>query len=59
VWKAIERACETGDFRPRQGRLCDWCSFRRWCPAFGGDPDRAATEATAAYDALMRAPSAA
>jgi len=56
VWKAVERACITGDFRPNQGRLCDWCSFRDWCPAFGGDPDRAETEAVAAYEALLAEP---
>ena len=55
VWKAIERACETGDFRPRQSRLCDWCSFQRWCPAFDGDPDRAAVEAVEAYESLVGA----
>ena len=54
VWKAVERACQTGDFRPNTGRLCDWCSFRQWCPAFDGDPELAATEAVAAYDALVR-----
>jgi putative RecB family exonuclease len=48
VWKAVERACETGDFRPRPGALCDSCTFRTWCPAFGGDPDRAAIEAAVA-----------
>lgn len=44
VWKAVERACVTGEFRPRQSALCRSCSFQRWCPEFGGDPDRAATE---------------
>ncbi|MGA9276582.1 RecB family exonuclease [Ilumatobacter sp.] len=58
VWKAVERACTTGDFRPNQSRLCDWCGFRQWCPAFGGDPDRAEAEATAAYEALLTAPAA-
>lgn len=53
VWKAVERACTTGDFRPNQSRLCDWCSFQQWCPAFDGDPDLAATEAVAAYDARL------
>ena len=38
VWTAIERACERDDFRPNKSALCDWCSFRTWCPAFGGDP---------------------
>ncbi len=55
VWKAVERACETGDFRPRPSALCESCSFRSWCPAFGGDPDLAATEAPAAYDVLVTA----
>jgi putative RecB family exonuclease len=44
VWRAIEKACQTGDFRPRPGSLCASCSFRPWCPSFGGDPDRAALE---------------
>ena len=34
VWSAVERACTTGDFRPRQSKLCDWCSFQDICPAF-------------------------
>ena len=38
VWKAVERACVTGDFKPRPTALCELCAFRRWCPAFGGDP---------------------
>ena len=42
VWTAIERACENEDFRPRPGPLCNWCSFRSLCPAYGGDPSRAA-----------------
>lgn len=56
VWSAVARACTTGDFRPRQSKLCDWCAFRQWCPAFGGDPALAATEAVAAYDELIGAP---
>ena len=58
VWSAVERACTTGDFRPRQSRLCDWCSFRQWCPAFGGDPSLAAAESVAAYDSLYGGPDA-
>jgi putative RecB family exonuclease len=38
VWQAVERACEREDFRPQPSRLCDWCSFQAYCPAFGGDP---------------------
>jgi putative RecB family exonuclease len=41
VWEAIERACRFDDFRPRPGRLCDFCSFRPYCPAHGGDPTQA------------------
>jgi putative RecB family exonuclease len=38
VWKAVERACERDDFRPKPSGLCNYCSFKQWCPAFGGDP---------------------
>lgn len=53
VWKAVERACTTGDFRPNQSRLCDWCSFKQWCPAFDGDPDLAASESVSAHEARL------
>jgi putative RecB family exonuclease len=39
---AIVTACEREDFRPRPGRLCEYCSFQAYCPAFGGDPIDAA-----------------
>lgn len=38
LWKAIEHAASTGDWRPSPGRLCDWCDFKALCPAFGGTP---------------------
>jgi putative RecB family exonuclease len=38
LWQAIRRATETGDWRPRPGRLCDWCDHRSSCPEFGGTP---------------------
>jgi putative RecB family exonuclease len=38
LWRAIERARVTGDWRPRQSRLCDWCAHQSICPAFGGTP---------------------
>ena len=38
LWRAIERATETGDWRPSPSRLCDWCEFRHLCPAWGGTP---------------------
>jgi len=42
IWSAIELACDREDFRPRPGRHCDFCAFHEYCPAFGGDPARAA-----------------
>ena len=38
IWRAIARATETGDWRPRPSRLCDWCAHQALCPAFGGTP---------------------
>ncbi len=42
VWDAVNRACRTGDFRPRPSGLCGSCQFRTYCPAHGGDPSLAA-----------------
>ncbi len=38
LWRAIQRATETGDWRPSPSRLCDWCDYQALCPAFGGTP---------------------
>ncbi|HBW20193.1 MAG: RecB family exonuclease [Streptosporangiaceae bacterium] len=38
LWRAIERSIVTGDWRPRQSRLCDWCAHQALCPVFGGTP---------------------
>ena len=38
VWRAIERAVTTRDFRASPGRLCAWCDHQALCPAFGGTP---------------------
>lgn len=45
VWKAVATACERDDFRPKPGKLCNFCAYRQWCPEFGGDPALASTEA--------------
>lgn len=45
LWGAIRRACATGVFKEKPSALCEWCNFKRWCPAWGGDPERAAVEA--------------
>jgi putative RecB family exonuclease len=41
IWTAVEKACDREDFRPRPSRLCDWCAYQAYCPAFGGDPTAA------------------
>lgn len=38
LWEAISRATESGDWRPRPSRLCDWCDHKALCPEFGGTP---------------------
>lgn len=38
LWRAITKAVETGDFRPRKNALCGWCAHQRLCPEFGGTP---------------------
>lgn len=41
IWQTIQRANANDSFKPKPGRLCNWCGFQAWCPAFGGDPDEA------------------
>jgi putative RecB family exonuclease len=38
IWDAVVRAGRDGDFRPNRSRMCDWCSHRALCPAWGGTP---------------------
>lgn len=38
IWRGIRSAEASGDWRPRRGRLCTWCSFQELCPEFGGTP---------------------
>jgi putative RecB family exonuclease len=45
IWAAIQRAMQTGDFRPSPSRLCDWCDHKALCPAFGGTPPPFPTDA--------------
>jgi putative RecB family exonuclease len=37
IWSAVERACARDDFRPKPSKLCEYCAFRVYCPAFGGE----------------------
>jgi putative RecB family exonuclease len=36
LWLAIERARDSGDWRPHPSKLCGWCAHQAICPAFGG-----------------------
>jgi putative RecB family exonuclease len=38
IWRAIQSAGATGDFRPNPSRMCDWCAHHSHCPVFGGTP---------------------
>ena len=38
MYDAIANACSRDDFRARPGRLCDFCTFKPYCPAHGGNP---------------------
>jgi putative RecB family exonuclease len=38
LWAAIQRAHETGDWRPNRSAICEWCDHRALCPAWGGTP---------------------
>ncbi len=40
IWTAVEQACAREDFRPKPGRLCEYCSYHEFCPAVGGDLGR-------------------
>jgi putative RecB family exonuclease len=51
VWAAVERACQDEDFRPKPGRLCDFCAYQSFCPAWGGDPSLAVAQAAAVAQA--------
>ena len=38
LWRAIQRAHETREWRPRPSVLCGWCDHQAICPAWGGTP---------------------
>ncbi len=38
IWRAIQSAGQTGDFRAKRSKLCDWCAHQPRCPEFGGTP---------------------
>jgi putative RecB family exonuclease len=38
IWRAIQLAGETGDWRPSKSPMCQWCAHQAHCPEFGGTP---------------------
>jgi len=36
IHKAVQTACNNGDFRPKESILCNWCGYQALCPAKGG-----------------------
>ena len=34
VHDLVDMCCETGKFPTRKARLCDWCSYKPFCPAW-------------------------
>ncbi|HUY52171.1 MAG TPA: PD-(D/E)XK nuclease family protein [Streptosporangiaceae bacterium] len=55
LWQAIERARAAQDWRPRPGRLCEWCAHQAICPAFGGTPPALPAQADPSAQAITAA----
>jgi putative RecB family exonuclease len=58
IWTAVEQACAREDFRPRPGRLCEYCAYHEFCPAVGGDLSRLEAFGSAPADSLDAAAAA-
>ncbi|MDQ1706374.1 MAG: putative RecB family exonuclease [Frankiaceae bacterium] len=52
---AIGKARESGDWRHKPSKLCDWCSFHALCPEFGGTPPPLPADDTSA-DTIAQLP---
>ena len=57
LWRAIERAAATRDWRPSPGPMCAWCAHQQLCPTFGGTPPPLPTTAAPDAAAADEAPS--
>jgi putative RecB family exonuclease len=47
VFSGLGTARATDGFATNVTKLCDWCDYRQWCPAHGGDKASAKAETTA------------
>jgi putative RecB family exonuclease len=54
VFGAIESGKSSGEFATNVTKLCEWCDFQTWCPAHGGEIERAKHEATVAVQLRRR-----
>jgi len=54
VYGAIETGKATGEFATNVTKLCDWCDYKSWCPAHGGEVGRAKEEAAVKLELRRR-----
>ncbi len=54
VFASIASAESSGEFSTNVTKLCEWCDFKEWCPAHGGDANRAREEGTARVNLRRR-----
>lgn len=36
VWSEIQTSCASGSFEARLSKLCNWCNYKSFCPAYKG-----------------------
>jgi CRISPR/Cas system-associated exonuclease Cas4 (RecB family) len=36
VWSEIQESCASGSFEARLSKLCNWCNYKSFCPAYKG-----------------------
>lgn len=54
VFAQINSAVRDDAFATNVSKLCEWCSYQAWCPAFDGDPHKAPVEATQLVEVRRR-----
>ena len=54
VYDDLNVATASGEFATKVQKLCDWCDYKQWCPAHGGDKSQAKAATTAAVELRRR-----
>jgi len=54
VFDDLTAATSSGEFATKVQKLCDWCDYKQWCPAHGGDKSQAKAATTAAVELRRR-----